>query len=178
MKPYERGDIVTYYFVIMTDGDKRIINAWTDDKQLAKFYMEFHKCPKFTLKPVTKAAEEFVDVINDNALDEIKIHRIKIRNPDGSKKKPLKYVEVPMTENERGLIRTNSTDLMGFQVNYSLLNEMMPYLKGFYRKGLEMIMLPEAIKISCYSKSGRMWSQCELDELLLFYTSNPEVFGI
>lgn len=178
MKQYERGDIATYYFVIMSDDGKKIIKGWTDSKQLAKFYMDFHKCPSFHMKALTKPIEDFTEILNENRLDEIKIHRIKIRDPNGSKKKPLRMVEVPMTETEASLIRDAKSDLMGLRIEYNLLHEMMPYLKGYYRKGLEMIMLPEAIRFAIYNQVAPMWKDCELDELRLLFASNPEIFGI
>ena len=57
MLRYEPGDIATFYFIIKEDGNNKEIKAWSDKKQLVEFYMDFHKCPKFRLKKITKPIE-------------------------------------------------------------------------------------------------------------------------
>lgn len=177
MKQYDPDDVITCYFIVMEDSGRRIIKAWSDNKNFAKFYMDFHKCDSFTMKAITKKARDLIDIINENTNDEIMIARLKIRNPDRSKKHPTKTVEVPITETEHALIRESLGDLMGLRVDYSFLRDVLPYLKGYYRKGLEMLMLPEAIKQAVYNKPGQMWKDCEYDELIMLFVSNPEMFG-
>ena len=42
MKRYEEDDVMTCYFVVDDRGDCKTIRGWTDDKEYAKLYMDFH----------------------------------------------------------------------------------------------------------------------------------------
>ena len=70
MAKYEEGDIVTYYFIIVEDGNDKRIQAWSDHKELVKYYMEFHKCKYYSIKKVDDIFERVMDIINENANDE------------------------------------------------------------------------------------------------------------
>ena len=179
MKEYEAKDSVTYYFIIQKTLDETMVRAWTDNKDYAKFYMEVHKCKDLSMRVMHGEARQFVDLVNQNRNDEIKIANIKIRNPNpGKKKETTKVVQIPTTDTELALIREETSDLMGLHIDYSLLKEVLPHLKGYYRKGLEMLMLPEAIAFAVYNKRVPMWSDCDYDELKILFESLPDIFGM
>ena len=76
MAKYQPGDIVTYYFIIKEFDGNKIIQGWTDNKELAKFYMDFHKCKKFKIKTITDSIEEINKIREENWNDEIKLFHI------------------------------------------------------------------------------------------------------
>lgn len=178
MAIYEHGDIVTYYFVVMKDedtSDRRIV-AWTDSKDMLKFYLNFHKCKRFTVKQYTRRVEEFNDLINENRLDEIQIFNVRVRDPE--KKGKTKIMQIPATETEAACIRDNSSDCFGSDINYAVINNMVFYLKDKYIEGLEDIFLLDAIKKSIYSKPNTMIDRLEFDEVMLLFRCFPSMFGI
>lgn len=179
MTRYEPGDIVTYYFIIMNDNGNKRIQAWTDRKDLAKFYYEFHNCKKFTIKKITKTIEDMRKILEENANDEIMIANINIKNNNRKSKKDSEtiMVSIPATRTEMSFINEESSTFMLSQVRYSYLDSAIPYLKNKYQKALNDIFLLSIIKKVCYNKESPIVQSLDMDHLIVLYRSFPDMFG-
>ena len=135
MLRYEPGDIATFYFIIKEDGNNKEIKAWSDKKQLVEFYMDFHKCPKFRLKKITKPIEEIRKITEESYHDEITIGHIRVRDRE-KKKGDVKLITIPATQNELNFLSEESSNFLSTSMEYSYLNGVIPYLKKKYREAL------------------------------------------
>ena len=179
MAQYEPGDIVTYYFIIMNDNGNKRIQAWTNRKELAKFYYEFHNCKNFSIKKITKTIEDMRRILEENANDEIMIANINIKNHERSGKKDPETVmiSIPATRTEMTFINEETSSFMLSQVRYSYLDSAIPYLKNKYQKALNDIFLPAVIKKVCYNKESAITQSLYMDHLMVLYRSFPDMFG-
>lgn len=180
MSKYERGDVVTYYFVIYEDKkrDEQRIQGWTDDKSLAKIYMEFHNCKNLFLKSITKTIDEIAKILEENRNDEIQITNINVRNRERHKKgEECVGMAIPATQTECQFINEETANFMIQDIRYSYLNTAIPYLKNKYQKALDDIILWPIIKKVCDNKESAIVKCIELDQLLVLFRSFPDLFG-
>lgn len=178
MAKYEPGDIVTYYFIVYDNGDRKNIQAWTDIKDLAKFYMEFHSCKHFILKSITKRIEEIAKILEENRNDEIRICNLMVKNSGKRKKgEETKLICVPLTQTESMLIQEECSSFMASAVRYSYLNSAIPYLKSKYRQGLNDIFLSDIINATCNTRSTKIIELLEMDQLIILFKMLPHTFG-
>lgn len=176
MEHYEADDVVTFYFVIVKDGLHTVkVQAWTDNKQLAKFYMDFHHCKNLKLKSVTDTYKRIVKMLNENANDEITIQNkmVVIRNEDKSKPK---YVQIPITASESVLIDSDIQHFYETEINYSLLNNNRIYFKDKYVKAMKDILLLEVINNVINGRPSKIIQQLEFDYVAAAYKSITGVF--
>ena len=73
MRKYDRDDIVVLYIITFDDGRNNSVQAWTDDKEMAKSYLEFHSSHRMKMRVIKKRLRDLMDVINQNRNDEISI---------------------------------------------------------------------------------------------------------
>lgn len=177
MLNYEPGDIATFYFVIRNDDNGKMIKAWTDRKSLLEFYMDFHKCPKYNIKKITKTIEEIHKITEENYHDEISIGNIYMKDRDG-KNGDKKMVALPITENEFRFVREECASSFSSRINYSYLNGVLPYLKGKYREALADIFLSSIINKELNNKKDKYTECIDFDQLMLLFRSFPDDFGI
>ena len=179
MAKYQSGDIVTFYFVIKDMGSEKIIQGWTDNKEIAKFYIEFHKCKDFKLKKITNTIEEINKISEENWNDEIKLFNIITRNRNKKSKHDDNFetIAIPATETEIRFVREETSTFLASRINYGLLNEVIPYMKKKYRDVLESIFLTDIIRKVIYNKNERITQLVEIDQLMILYKSFPENFG-
>lgn len=179
MAKYEPGDMVTFYFIVHDDGRNKDIRAWTDNKELAKLYLDFHMCKNFILKSSTKTIEEMAKITEENVHDEIKIHNIIVRNPDEHRKKGHEtiIVSIPATEIERSMIDEECATFMLSHIRYSYLNTAIPYMKRKYQDALSSIFLNDVINKVCNERQSRITDSVRLDQLLILFRSLPDLFG-
>lgn len=178
MSKYQSGDIVTYYFVIKRDEfGKKIIQGWTDNKQLAKFYMDFHKCKHFTLKSITDKIENISNIINENIHDEIMVYNIITKNRRKNSSDDIQMIMIPLTKTEKRFIDEEVSSFMVTSIDYGLINDAMPYLKSKYQSILQSIFLPDIIRKVVYSQNTKFSQMIQFDELLVLYRYFPENFG-
>ena len=173
MRAYERGDMVTMYVIIHhVDKQGSIIKAWTDDKDLAKIYMEFHQCKDFKLKRITRPIDQLMELINENNHDEISIINLttRIRNKQ-------KTISVPLTDTERMFIQEEINTFFSSMINYSYLYETIPYLKNKYQRALQQLFLNDILKHVIANKPSAIAKHLEMDELKVLYRSFENSFG-
>jgi hypothetical protein len=173
---YERGDIATFYFIIVEDRNNRRIQAWTDDKQLAKYYMEFHHSKAFDLKQLTKPIEEINKILDENTNDEINLYNIEMRDPD--KKKPhMKTIQIPATYVEMQTLKSGCDGMMSDLINYSKINSMVPYLKPKWENGLSDCFLHEVMLKEIHSRPSPILEDLWIDQLAALFRLFPGMFG-
>lgn len=179
MSRYEHGDIATYYFIIMEGIGETIIRGWTDNKSLAKFYMDFHKSDNLIMKSMTKSIDDIYKILEENVHDEIKILNITTKNIERRKRKDPESVKIsiPATETERDFISTETSNFFASHIRYSYLNSALPYLKNKYQEALKDIFLFDVINQVCNNRCTGAVQHIECDELMVLYHSFPEMFG-
>lgn len=177
MAKYESGDIVTYYFIIKEDFDGNSIQGWTDVKDLAKFYLEFHKCKKFVLKSTTTSIDEMFKILEEALHDEIKVYNIIVKDPNKTKKSNFKIMSIPATETEFMFINEESNTYMASRVDYGYLNGSIPYLKDKYLRAIKNIFLNNVIDNVLHNKKSEFTNSVEFDSLMVLFKSFPDNFG-
>lgn len=175
MAKYDDEDQVTYYFVINDDGKHRQVQGWTDDKDLAKFYMSFHNCKNFTLKSLTKTFSEMACILDENNQDEIQIKNIMTRDPKHHNRGI--YVQVPLTQTEKLFIDAEVNSLMSSTVNYSFIESALPYLKKKYQDALKQILLTDAIGFAIHNKRSVFIESTQFDQMMILLYSFRSNFG-
>ena len=158
----------------MLRSDDNVIKAWTDKKKLATFYMEFHNCPRYILKTITKRIEDIVAITEENLHDEINIVNIYTRKND---KGDGKLITIPATELEATIIREEANTFFQTKIDYSLLNEASGFLKEKYQRAFNKIFLTSIIRYVIHNKHDEVVQQINLDQLLVLIKSFPEDFN-
>lgn len=179
MAKYQPGDIVTYYFVIKEIDGNKMIQGWTDNKELANFYMDFHKSKNLVLKKMSGTIEEITKVLNESYNDEIQLAHVITRNRDKSSKNSdaATTICIPATEFECRFIREEANTFMASRINYSFINDAMPFLKKKYQNVLQSIFLTDIIRKTVYSQNVKFAQMVEYDSLMILLKSFPEIFG-
>ena len=178
MQKYDVDDVCTFYFVLLRNGDSINIQGWSDNKDLAKAYMEFHKCKLFNLKSRTDTFDNMCKILEENTNDEISLYNLTVKAPPDHKKgRETRVISVPLTFTEMNLVKSENMDFLGSRVNYSLLNEAIYYLKNKYLKALKDIYLHDVINHVIMQQQNRFTNEVSMDELLVLFHSYPDHFG-
>ena len=173
----DANDIISMYFISKVFDGHHLVQAWTDDKELLKAYMEFHKCEHFKVKKITNTVAKINVLLEENYWDEIQIYNIVTRDKS-NKHNNIGSIFIPATETEIKLIREECATFMASRIDYSFINDALPYLKERYQNVLKSIFLDDVIKMVVYSKPNRFTESITFDELILLIKSFPENFGI
>lgn len=179
MARYESGDVVTYWFVICTDRHGSRVQAFSDNKDLVKAYMEFHKSPDFEIKPMTDKIDTLAEIINENTHDEIQIANLRIRDPkakDG--KNPMRLIQAPVTETELILLNDDTNNFLNSAIPYGYLNAAIPYLKDKWQEVLDDIFLPDVIRKVVHQQTTSRMADINLDQLMLMLKIPNAHFGL
>lgn len=178
MAKYESGDIVTYYFIIKENKNDKMIQGWTDNKSIANFYMEFHKVKGFRIKSITNTIDEINKILEDNWNDEIKMCNVITRNRCNHRKgEEIASIVIPATSTELAFIREEANTFMTSRINYSFINDAIPYLKNRYQDALKSIFLSDVVLKVIYNKNSKFTQLIEFDQLMILFRSFPENFG-
>ena len=176
---YEKDDLVTFYFIIIKDerhGSR--IQAVTDSKDLAEFYMEFHKCKRFKLKKVHDYYRNILETLNECIHDNIELYTIDIKNPNGKPGKESKQLIVPLTESEYRMINEECATFMSSLINYNFINQRVGFLKNKYQRALADIRLKDVLD-STLAKTERpspFILSISLDQLKILLSCYPDNF--
>lgn len=171
MVKYESDDKVSCYFVI--DEKLNIIRAWSDNKDYAKVYMEFHNNKFYKLRKVTKLFSDIIQILEENINDEINLYNINTKD----KHHKTKSIVIPMTGTEFTLINDEGATYLSSRIDYGFINECMSLLKGKYKKGLDQILLTDVIQSTVYNKHSKVCQELGVDDLMVLYHSLPDQFG-
>jgi len=177
MERYDRDDQVTIYFVIHDLGDRQQVQAWSDNKEYVKAYMEFHKCRNFKLKSMTDVMRNILPILDENTNDEISLYNLTVKNPNHKRGKEAKYLVAPLTSTESMMINDEAKNFLLTRINYGYANEAFPYLKNKYQKALKDIFFEIIMKHIVYNTRNKLIEEFMLDELMILYESFPEHFG-
>ena len=176
--------IVTYHnpnvkLKFMTD-----IIAWSNNKDLAKFYMKFHKCKYMKLNKIQGYPKELVNIMNDNVNCEIFIAPLRTRNSNDE----IIFINVPVTDLEMTDIRSLSGFMNDTDINYRIIYEYYTYFKNKYRKALDMILLGSITEEILFTSKKTFSSDNDdefnnmniinigIDEIAYLYYREPELF--
>lgn len=173
---YEPGDIATFYFIINNSSNRNYIKAWTDDKNLAEFYMMFHKCPRFKIKKVVRSIEEINKMIDENYFDEISIANIiaKDNNSDDGKK----LISIPLTGSELQVINDECNSFLSTFIEYSYISNSMSYLKNKYLEILDDILLVPIIDYLQSNVIDKRLGEIDMDQMIILLRSFPDDFDV
>lgn len=178
---YEPGDYAEIYFILFKNkgtGEKQI-HAWSDDKTLIKFYLDFHKCDSFIVKKRYDKIENIASILDENTHDEINISYITIRNPDEKKrhKEPIKRIAVPITETEMNFIQAETNSCLSTRIGYHDIYDALKFLKPKYQMALCDIKLPEVAAFVINGKRSKFVESLQYDELMVLMMSFQDKFG-
>jgi hypothetical protein len=153
---------------------KSIMVGWTEDKNLADFYLEFHHCKDIVVKKYEGPYRGIIGTLNDNANEKIEIYWIRTRI--GRKVKP---VAVPMTTNEqRVLTQSTQTYCQGDLVEYQQIINLLPHLKKKYREAMKFLYFNELARNAIGGETTNFIAFVELDEARLLPKLYPQNFGL
>lgn len=176
MAKYDEDDIATFYFIVMlSDDDENRIIAWSDKKEMAEVYMEFHSCKKLKLKKKTDYLYRITEILNENIHDEINIYNINIGDP--KKKGRVKSIQIPATETEFRFINEETNTFLASRVCYSYINEAFPYLKGKYQKALNNLFLRDVMGKVLHERNSKFIEEVQFDQLSVLYKCFSDRFG-
>lgn len=180
MALYEKGDIITYWFVLVEDEHGKRIIAHTDNKVLAQAYMDFHKYKGFTLKSMRDRVSEIVKITETAAINEIHLIPILTKNRNRkSKSDPVMVsVMVPITTGEHEMLKDDSSEFWNSEIPYSYLNSAIPYLKPKWRSVMDDILLTDVIKAVCHNQRAGAVSKLNVDQLMLMTRLPQQYFGV
>lgn len=179
MAKYEKDDIVTYWFVIMKDNDDSCVQAWTDDKDLLNYYIDFHKCKLFKVKKITDTMQNIYEILNNSAHDEIGIYYVNIKNPNPKPGKEFKTIAVPMTETESRFVQEECSTFLATKIPYSQITHMIGFLKNKYQHALEGILFIDVMRtVLAEQRPTPLLQSIMMDELRILFESFPDKFGI
>lgn len=178
MKKYSRGDTAKFYFIINNFNDLKHIQAWSDDKDKAEVYMQFHKCSNFRLKTVEDTIENIMILVEENLHDEITVIPIPTRDRDSKKRSKVKDIYIPITETEIQFLNEEAQTFMATMIGYADINKDIPMLKDKYQKALNDILLIPIIYSVIHNKTIPILRAIELDYLAILYKNFPHNFGL
>lgn len=177
----DSNDIVTYYIVeVNEDSLGTNIQAWSDDKELVKAYMEFHKCKRFKVKKVTNKMSVIGKYLIENAMhDELGICWISVRNPKPKPGEELIQVAIPMTQSEMAVINDEINSKFSSYGMYQSTHQMIGFLKNKYQRALAGIMYTEFMKQARMEtpKDNPIINAIQYDELKILFSQFPDHFG-
>lgn len=178
MKTYELSDLVTFYFVIRPDeraSGGSEIKAWTDDKSLLQFYLEFHQCSQYVTRKLNKTFKEMIKILNENHNDEITIAHITTKSD--SKRDPIKMIAIPATNSELSVLRDSQTSGCAPIINYTAIHDYLPKFKGKYQQVFREIGLYDLVGQELYNRSTEFTTGLQIDELMMLFRAFPAEFG-
>ena len=188
---YSYDEKITIY--VITYNNPNDLRSTTDiiacskNKNLAKFYIEFHKCKYMKLRTIIDYPKYINEhIINNNINCEIQLapmnSKIYNKNTDST------YFIVPVTELEL----TDLNEFSGFfcdgLIDYKNIHLYYSYLKNKYRKALDIILLGSVIKDVLFTSkkqfSNENWKEheemtitnIEMDNIALLYLIEPHLF--
>lgn len=174
MLKYDLDDIVTYWFVVVKNKYGKQIQGYSDNKEIVKFYIEFHKCKNYEIKKMTSTVKEIYKIIEENVHDEIQLCNISIRDPKDSHK--VKLIQVPATETEMNFIREESNSFLLSAIPYSYLSTAIPYLKNKYQQAMNAIFLKQITDFTIYNKHSKFIENIGFDQLKIMLKLFPDNF--
>lgn len=172
-------DEMTYYFVIIDDGNNQRIQAWSDKKDYVKYYMDFHKCDKMHLKKMHGLYSDIIPILEENFHDEIGMFNIFIRNSDPNRKKhqELKSMVIPATNTEIICVSDEIGSFMSSIIEYRWINEMFPYLKKKYQRSIYGCLLGPIMEKVIHEKASPITSSIQFDQVMVMASCFPDHFG-
>lgn len=166
-------DFVNCWFVVFDDPKHKIneVVAWSKDKQLVKFYLEFHGTKKLKAKKLSDYQKNIAEMCNAHINEEIQIAHL-ITKVDNK----MIAVMAPVTQLDLTQIHDFSGSFCETDINYATLHVFMSIFKNRYQKALNTILLNEVIEAVIFPKSNLRITSVHLDELVLLHRLIVDLF--
>lgn len=176
---YDPEDDETTLYIAYVDDEKYGLKGWTQNKQLMKYFLEFHNCDKIKHKKYTDTNKNIIEFANNNMAYEIEIHRIKSQDNDG---KPIDLY-VPMTSSEMSDIVDSCTYFNAHNINYNSIISAYKVLKRKYQEALNILLFMDVAKHvmdyrvfqNDHNSQNKVY-MIERDMLITLYRLEPELF--
>jgi len=177
MKTYDSPtDQATFYFIVLTTGNQNSVKAWTDNKDMAEFYMEFHNCKNFQMRKMSNKYGEIIKIINANINDEIQIYNLLVK--DEKETDGIDVIQVPATKSEIDIMNDAiNTRCASSMVDYSNMNKYVNRLKKPYQKALNKIGLLDLIASEIYNIPSKFTDNLQIDGLKLLFRLFSDYFS-
>lgn len=172
-------DEVVFYVIYSRELEKDCIIGWSDDKDLAKSYYEFHKCKNVYMKKLEGIYEKIYDILKDYINEQIFLKKLKTIDNN----KIIKLV-VPITVTEESLIYDQIETMCSFLVNYHDIIGWAEYLDKDYFNALNYLYLIDIARAQIYGddpehdKRINIKNFIEFDEIKLLTRLSPTTFGM
>ena len=173
LKKYDPDEEVTVWFVVGSNPGGDYIQAWSDNKDLAKIYMEFHNCKSYHLKKRTDTLERIVEILNENTNDEISIYNVYTRG-----KHQMKLVQLPLTMVEYTHIQDEAAVFMPTKIDYAFLNDCLFLFKKRWKQALDGVMLTDVLRFVIHNQRSSIIDGLGIDEVKLLVREFPDNFGM
>lgn len=164
-----RYEICEFWFVINMDKDGNYIQAWSDDKDMAEFYMAFHGTKRFKLRRVEDTLQNLNKMVNDYITSEIVLYNGVTREITGKKPWETTDVIIPTTKNEVDVISVERQNFMASTIGYGQLNDVFPILKKKYQEALKELYMWDVIKMVIHNKKSTIVQKIEFDDVRLMF---------
>ena len=143
------------------------ITAWSDNKTLIKYYLDFHNCDTFQTIKVEGTLEEYSDLLNDNIHDEITIANIRIR--DSEKPYKEKVLQIPATETEMDLLLAEEDSYSSGRIDYGVIEKYYHRMKNKYKKIFDNILLTDVMMKVIHGNDSNYLEKIKQDQLAILY---------
>ena len=174
------SDEATFYFILIEDQGRKQIKGWSESKEMAEFYLQFHKSQKMTLKKMNGFYGDIVEILNENVHDEIHMYNILTRNQHESKRKkhPTEFIVIPATDTEIMFINDEMSSFMSNRIDYHFINACYPLLKEKYQAAINGCLLKSVMDKVVYEKTNSIVSSLQVDQLRLMIEEFSDQFGV
>ena len=174
MKTYLEGDQIIIYCITFEDTRETITHAWTDDKELAKWYLKFHHSKRMKLKRIDTTYEDARDFISNYMYEQIKVGYLMTKHP---RKKGSVTIPFPVTDAERQFLDDEVADLCNGYVGYQTIYEMAPFLKRKWESLLmKDLQLYSVLEYVINNHIGKIEWITGMDEVRMLQMYMPDKF--
>jgi hypothetical protein len=188
MTSYDVDDMVKYYFICDKTGSMEIrgsrkrgsVIAWSDDANLIKAYITFHKCSNHYIRTVEDRFQDIIKILNDAEIyhKQLAIVNLTTRNRSGKHRDDLtEIIQLPLTNQEEEFISDIIADSYGSLINYLMIDDFYKKLKPRYRAALKSIGLIDMMNSSMRNVKSEFANSIIMDELMILIMEHRSSFG-
>lgn len=185
---YDYDEMISIYLVIhesKKDTFNDDIVAWSKEKDLAKFYLQFHNCKNLKLKKYKDYPKNILNnVINNHINTEIKLANLRTYNEKGKET----ILVAPVTDLEMTELHEFTGVFCDTLIDYRSIHKLLGYFKKKYQKALGVILLPLIVNFVLFvgektftsrdkGLDSYLANQITIDEIKMLYFLEEDLFG-
>lgn len=166
-------EFIDCWFIIYENSKQNYkeIVAWSRDKKLIKFYLDFHKSKNLVAKKLSDYKHNIVEICNAHINEEIQIGPL-VTNLKG---KPV-IIMVPLTQLDSTQVTDFTSGFNEIEINYAMLHQLIPRLKNKYQTALRTILINEIIEAVIFPKQNLRVSKILFDQIVLLHRLTIDLF--